>query len=187
MQERQTQVLARPARAEGRDRETEGILEKVPLGGSPGSRQKSTVFPDIPAGSMQAALATQIHARRASRSRERARVLQLERRSSNRLKACSRTRREKNPRKTRKFQADYGTIRSHRGARLANMLAEQVQPPSHPPPMSVKSYLVSLGPPQRKEAGEEELAPADDGSQAPVEASHACVCPVSSASLLSPG
>lgn len=55
------------------------------------------------------------------------------------------------------------------------------------PPMSVKSYLVSLGPPQRKEAGEEELAPADDGSQAPVEASHACVCPVSSASLLSPG
>lgn len=62
MQERQTQVLARPARAEGRDRETEGILKKVPLGGS---RQKSTVFPDIPAGSMQAALATQIHARRA--------------------------------------------------------------------------------------------------------------------------
>lgn len=54
-----------------------------------------------------------------------------------------------------------------------------------PPPHSVKSYLVSLGPPQRKEAGEEELAPADDGSQAPVEASHACVRPVSSASLLS--
>lgn len=49
----------------------------------------------------------------------------------------------------------------------------------------VKPYLVSFGPPQRKEAGEEELAPADDGSQAPVEASHACVCPVLSASLLS--
>lgn len=49
----------------------------------------------------------------------------------------------------------------------------------------VKSYLVSFGPPQREEAGEEELAPADDGSQAPVEASHACVCPVLSASLLS--
>lgn len=49
----------------------------------------------------------------------------------------------------------------------------------------VKAYLVSLGPPQRKEAGEEELAPADDGSQAPVEASHACVRPVLSASLLS--
>lgn len=47
--------------------------------------------------------------------------------------------------------------------------------------------LVSFGPPQRKEAGEEELAPADDGSQAPVEASHACVCPVLSASLLSLG
>lgn len=39
-----------------------------------------------------------------------------------------------------------------------------------------KSYLVSLGPPQWEEAGEEKLAPADDGSQAPVEASHACVC-----------
>lgn len=57
-------------------------------------------------------------------------------------------------------------------------------PSSHHPP--AKSYLVSLGPPQRKEAGEEELAPADDSSQAPVEASHACVCPVLSASLLSP-
>lgn len=60
------------------------------------------------------------------------------------------------------------------------------QTPSPPPP-TAKSYLVSLGPPQREEAGKEELAPADDGSQAPVEASHACVCPVLSASLLSPG
>lgn len=47
--------------------------------------------------------------------------------------------------------------------------------------------LVSFGPPQRKEAGKEKLAPADDGSQAPVEASHACVYPVLFASLLSPG
>lgn len=47
----------------------------------------------------------------------------------------------------------------------------------------LSSYLVSLGSPQRKEAGKEELAPADDSSQAPVEASHAR--PVLSASLLS--
>lgn len=38
--------------------------KKVPLEGSPGSRQKSTVFPEIPGGSAQA-VATQIHARRA--------------------------------------------------------------------------------------------------------------------------
>lgn len=48
---------------------------------------------------------------------------------------------------------------------------------------SLSSYLVSFGSPQRKEAGKEELAPADDSSQAPVEASHAR--PVLSASLLS--
>lgn len=76
-------------------------------------------------------------------------------------------------------------------------LIRPLDPSSAPPPPtntttfhtphSLKSYLVSLGPPQREEAGEEELAPADDGSQAPVEASHACVCPVSRASLLSPG
>lgn len=68
-------------------------------------------------------------------------------------------------------------------------IESQLSPiPSNPfsPHPSAKAYLVSLGPPQRKEAGKEELAPADDGSQAPVEASHACVCPVSSASLLSP-
>lgn len=72
MQERQTQVLALPTRAEGRDRETEGILKKDKnrRGGerapesSAGSRQKSTVFPEVPGGSAQA-LATQIHARRA--------------------------------------------------------------------------------------------------------------------------
>lgn len=82
----------------------------------------------------------------------------------------------------------------HEGRHVQNSFSKSTEPllsllfavtPSPPP--SVKSYLVSLGPPQRKEAGEEELAPADDGSQAPVEASHACVCPVSSASLLSPG
>lgn len=53
-------------------------------------------------------------------------------------------------------------------------------------PHSFRSYLVSVGPSQRKETGEEELAPANDSSQAPVEASHACVCPVLYASLLSP-
>jgi len=63
MQERQTHVLALPARAEGRDRETEGILEKK-KGATRGSRQKSTVFPEIPGGSKQS-LVTQIHARRA--------------------------------------------------------------------------------------------------------------------------
>lgn len=62
----------------------------------------------------------------------------------------------------------------------------QLNPPLSLPFPAPGSYLVSFGPPQRKEAGEEELAPADDSSQAPVEASHASVCPVSSASLLSP-
>ncbi|KAF3857431.1 hypothetical protein F7725_009291 [Dissostichus mawsoni] len=51
MQERQTQVLALPARAEGRDRETEGILGKKK--GSPGSRKRSMVFQDMPNVSMQ--------------------------------------------------------------------------------------------------------------------------------------
>lgn len=62
MQERQTQVLALPARAEGRFRETEGILRKVQLKGSPCSQHRSTAFPEIPSSSTQA-LVTQIHAR----------------------------------------------------------------------------------------------------------------------------
>jgi len=63
MQERQTQVLALPARAEGSDSETEGILGKALVKGSPGSQLKSPEFPEIPSAFTQAS-ATYIHARR---------------------------------------------------------------------------------------------------------------------------
>lgn len=66
-------------------------------------------------------------------------------------------------------------------------ISRSQQPPAASQSPALKTYRVSLGPPQRKEAGEEELAPADDGSQAPVEASHACFLPVLSASLSAPG
>lgn len=66
-------------------------------------------------------------------------------------------------------------------------ISHSQQPPAVSQSPALKTYRVSLGPPQWKEAGEEELAPADDGSQAPVEASHACFLPVSSASLSAPG
>ena len=55
------------------------------------------------------------------------------------------------------------------------------------PPTAPTTYRVCLGPPQREEAGEEELGPADDSSQAPVEASHAFVRPGSPGSLSAPG
>lgn len=52
MQERQTQVLALPARLEGSDRETEGILNRAPLRGSPGAHgnnpRYSQKFPAVP-------------------------------------------------------------------------------------------------------------------------------------------
>lgn len=66
-------------------------------------------------------------------------------------------------------------------------ISHSQQPPAAWQSPALRTYRVSLGPPQWEEAGEEELAPADDGSQAPVEASHACFLPVSSASLSAPG
>ncbi|KAK1876624.1 Signal transducer and activator of transcription 3.1 [Dissostichus eleginoides] len=129
MQERQTQVLALPARAEGRDRETEGILGKKK--GSPGSRKRSMVFQDMPNVSMQ--------------------VLEI---ASIILNAS---------REYSEYSADPWA--------------------GYMPTVATVGRYRSRW--KREEAGEEELAPADDGSQAPVEASHACVCPVSSASLLS--
>lgn len=56
MQERQTQVLALPARVDGSDRDTEGILGSAFL-----ASQRETVIPEIPSASTQM-LAMQMHA-----------------------------------------------------------------------------------------------------------------------------
>lgn len=48
MQERQTQVLALPARVDGRERETEGILGGVPLCAHGRTLRYSQKFPPVP-------------------------------------------------------------------------------------------------------------------------------------------
>lgn len=60
MQERQTQVLALPARVDGRERETEGILGGVPLHAHGRALWYSQKFPPVPCRDGL----TQIHARR---------------------------------------------------------------------------------------------------------------------------